>query len=443
MKSPTLRTLFLIVALLLSASLASSRFAGRAVEAGEKDADIYKSLDILCDVVTIVQRDYIEKLSSEKLMQDALRGILASLDSYSTYTPPPVARETPAVPAKDLGTYGIEVAYKEKLFTVVAPVENGPAWKAGIKGGDLIIKIDEDAVDDRPLVELLQLFRGATARELHLQVVRRGEREFLDFTLKPGKIEGPAARTEMLEDKIALLRISRFDRETPARVAECLAQLKGEGADGVVVDLRDCPAGDIKSAIAIADHFIPAGALVATLAGRTKGANMEFKSSGTPPLAAGPVVALINGGTSGAAEVLAGALQARGRGVLMGQRSFGCAFEEGSFTLKDGSVITMLTAVYQTPDGAEIQDEGLEPDIDVPLPSVVVGEAEEDEEEFAVPVDKGEKGEKGVKGVKGVKGEKGEKGEKGVKGVKQADPMVQRAVDLIKGIRIMKNQERG
>lgn len=431
MRSRSPRLHLICVALLLVAGVILSRFTALEGGAAERDADVYRSLDILCDVITIIQRDYIEKLSAERLMQDALRGMLSSLDSYSTYLPPPAPGETPSPPAKDSGTYGLEVAYKNRLLTVIAPVENGPAWKAGVKSGDLIIKIGEKAVDDRPLAELLQLFRGAASGELRLQVVRRGERKFLDFTLAPGRVEGPAARTEMLGDKIALLRISRFDRETPARVAECLGEMKGKGADGVILDLRDCPAGEIGAAIAIAGHFIPAGRPVATLAARSDEARKEFTSTGAQPLAEGPVVALVNEGTSGAAEVLAGALQSGGRGVLMGQTSFGCAFEEGSFTLKDGSTMTLLTAVYQTPDGAEIQDEGLDPDIEVPLPPAL---AEEEQEELELPAEKNEKDGKSKKGEEGTKGEEGGK---------EIDPLVQRAVDLIKGIRIMKSKEGG
>ena len=401
--------------------------------AAEKGPGVYKGLDILCDVVTIIQRDYIEKLSSERLMQDALRGMLNSLDSYSTYMPAASVRGPRPSPDKGAGTYGLEVAYKDKLLTVVAPVEGGPAWKAGVKSGDLIIKIDKEPVDDRPLAELIQLFRGETTRRLELQVARRGEREFLDFTLLPGKIEGAPARVEMLEEKIALMRISRFDTETPARAADLIAKLNREGGDGMVLDLRDCPAGEIGSALAIAEHFIPSGGLLATLSGRTKEAAREFRSGGKAPHVVGPVVVLVNAGTSGAAEVIAGALQDGGRGVLMGQRSFGCAFEEGSFTLKDGSVITMLTAVYRTPDGSEIQDEGLDPDVEVPLPAVAPGEAGAEEEEIALAEDGVERD---LRGVKGVKVEKGVKDEGGL------DPMTQRAVDLIKGIHILEHKER-
>ncbi len=161
---------------------------------------------------------------------------------------------------------------------------------------------------------------------------------------------------------------------------------------------------------------------MATLAARSDEARKEFVSSGAQPSAEGPVVILVNGGTSGAAEVLAGALQAEGRGVLMGQKSFGCAFEEGTFTLKDGSVITLLTAAYRMPAGAEIQDKGLTPDIEVVSETAETeagrGRGEGEGEEFEIP---DEKGEKGLKGVKAPKGEQ------------ETDPVVQRAIDLIKG----------
>jgi len=400
----------------LAAALIVVRFCVGALHAGE--TNIYKSLDILSDVITIIQRDYIEKISSEKLMQDALRGMLASLDSYSHYIPPPEPKGTPVgeVPAQDLGTYGLEVAYKNKLLTVVAPIENGAAWKSGLKSGDIILKIGEESIDDRPFVELVHQFRGSASKELLLQVARRGERDFLTLAVKPGKVDGPPARSEILEEKVGLLRIARFDPHTAPHAADCLKNLKAAGANGLVIDLRDCPAGDTVAAIAVADLFLPPGELIATLRGRAEGVSKEFRSQSKPVFEGGPFVVLINSGTSGAAEVLAGAFQGGGRGILMGQKSFGCAFEEGSFHLKDDSVVKMITAVYETPDGQEIQDEGLEPDIEVPIPPPPSKTAEEKKPEKKKAKEKKEE--------------------------KSPDPMVQRAIDLIKGIRTINPKER-
>jgi len=406
------RRLLLAAALVFSAAAAGVSLRA-AVETKAGGQDVYKELDILCDVITIIRRDYIEPIGAEKLIQDAIRGMLSSLDNYSHLIPPAEPRAPPVegAAAGELGTYGLEVAYSDRLLTVVAPVEGGPAWKAGIKSGDVIIKINEEEAEERPLMELRPLFRGG-AKELRLQVARRGQREFLTFTLKPGPIEGPSARAEMLGDRIGLLRVRRFDRETAALVASCVNGLKAEGVDSLVLDLRDCPGGEIGAAIAAADHFLPAGELVTLLVGRDEASRREYRSKGAPIIRDGPIVVLINGGTSGAAEVLAGALRSGRRGLLMGQKSFGCAFEEGSFPLRDGSVLRMITAAYQTPDGDQIQDEGLDVDVEIPLPA---------------PEPEDEKDEKAVK--KTVEKEE-----------KQIDPMVQRAIDLIKGIRIIKPQ---
>jgi len=407
---------YLIVSVLIASGAIFVCSHDASLQAGE--TNIYKTLDIISDVITIIQRDYIEKLSSEKLIQDALRGMLASLDSYSHYIPPPEPKGTPAggVPVQDLGTYGLEVAYKNKLLTVVAPIENGPAWKSGLKSGDIILKIGEESVEERPFAELVHQFRGSASKELLLQVARRGERDFLNLTITPAKIEGPAARSEMLREKVGLLRVTRFDPQTAPRVADCLKNLKAAGANGLVIDVRDCPAGDTAAAIAVAELLLPHGELIATLRGRTEGGSKEFRSQSKPIIERGPFVVLINGGTSGAAEVLAGAFHGGKKGMLMGQKSFGCAFEEGSFNLSDGSMIKMITAVYETPDGQEIQDEGLDPDIEVPIPALPPETAEE------------KKAEK-----KKVKEKKEEK---------PADPMVQRAIDLIKGIRIISPKEK-
>jgi carboxyl-terminal processing protease len=394
----------------LAALLLTVWLCGGALQAAERD--IYKTLDILSDVITIIQRDYIEKIGSEKLIRDALRGMLASLDSYSHYVPPPEHKGTPVAgaPAEDLGTYGVEVSYKDNLLMVVAPIENGPAWKSGLRSGDLILKIGEEPVKEQSLAELVNQFRGSVSKELLLEVARRGERDFLDITLKPGKIDGPPATFEMHAEKIGRLRISRFDSHTAPRVADCLKKLNAAGVSGLVIDLRDCPAGDVGAAIAVAELIFPEGALIASLRGRAEGSSREFRSQSKPIFEKGPIVALINGGTSGAAEVLAGAFQGGKRGILMGQKSFGCAFEEGSFDLGDGSKIMMITAVYDTPAGDEIQDDGLDPDVEAPLPPLPPETPEEKKPE-----------------KKKVKEKEEDK----------LDPMVQRAIDLIKGIRIV------
>ena len=389
---------------------------GVALQAAE--ANIYKTLDVLSDVITIIQRDYIEKISSEKLVEDALKGMLASLDSYSHYIPPPEPKGTPvggSVPEQDLGTYGVEVAYKDRLLMVVAPIENGPAWKSGLKSGDLILKIGEESVEERPFDELVSQFRGSVSWEILLQVARQGARYFLNMTIKPGKIDGPPARSEIYAEKIGRLRISRFDPHTAPRVADCLRNLNTAGVNGLIIDLRDCPAGDVAAAVSVAELIFPKGALITSLRGRTEEGSKEFKSQAKPIFEKGPIVVLINGGTSGAAEVLAGAFQGGKRGILMGQKSFGCAFEEGTFNLSDGSKIKMITAVYETPDGQEIQDDGLDPDVEVPPPPLPTEASEEQKPE--------------KKKAKETEEEK-------------IDPMVQRAIDLIKGIRIVDSQEK-
>lgn len=417
-----------IAGLVFAAFLLTVLSYGGALRAAERD--IYKTLDILSDVITIIQRDYIEKISSEKLVRDALRGMLASLDSYSHYVPPPEPKVTPAegAPAQDLGTYGVEVAYKDKLLIVVAPIENGPAWKSGLKSGDIILKIGEEAVEERPFAELVGQFRGNVSKELLLQVARRGERDFLDVAVKPGKIDGPPARYEIYAEKIGRLRISRFDRHTAPRAADCLKSLNAAGVAGLIIDLRDCPAGDVAAAIAVAELIFPSGELIVSLRGRAEGGGKEFRSQSKPVFEKGPVVVLINGGTSGAAEVLAGAFQGGRRGILMGQKSFGCAFEEGSFDLGDGSKITMITAVYETPDGQEIQDEGLDPDVEVPLPAETPEEKKAEEKK---------PGEKKIEEKKAGKKKAAEPEDE-----KTMDPMVQRAIDLIKGIRIVAPREK-
>ncbi len=401
--------LFLIVV------FAVCNFVGNTPLALEKNA--YKSLDILCDIISIIQKDYIEEVKSEKLIHNALKGMLASLDNYSHFIPASDKQKKPEADAQaeDFATYGLEVVNKGRLPTVISPIENGPAWKAGLKPGDKIIKINEKAVTESPLTELIRPFRGHATEELRLKVLREGERDFIAVVLKPGKIEGPAARSEKLGENIGLVRISRFDKGTPALVAEQLGQLKKDGVDSLVIDLRNCPAGEIRSAIEIADYLLPVGGKITSVVGRIEGVQKEFVSKGKPIFEEGPAVALINSGTSGAAEVLAGALKSQRRALLMGQNSFGSAFVEGTFPLQDGSSIMIITGVYQTPTGRVIQDNGLEVEIEVkPEPPKA---AEKDVEK---------------------KSDKEETKQETKKEEKSLDPMIERAIDLIKAIRLTK-----
>ncbi|MDD5556927.1 MAG: S41 family peptidase [bacterium] len=384
-----------IAALLVAAAAAWGAPTPTPPAAG--GAGVYRVLDVLCDVMGIIQRDYIEPVGTETLVQYALRGMLSSLDPYSHLVP---AAAAPAA-AEPPGTYGLEVAYGDRLLRVVSPVEGGPAWRAGVRSGDVVLKIDGEAVEERQLVELRDLFRGGAA-DLAIEVARRGERDLLTFTLKPGTIEGPPARAEKLDADIGLLRIGRFDDGTAAGAASCLGELAAGGAGSLVLDLRDCPAGDVEAAVAVADLLLPEGAPIASLTGRVEGVQREFVSVRSPAFEGRPIVVLVNGGTSGAAEVLAGALRADRRGLLMGAKSFGSAFEERSFPLKDGSSLVLIAAVYRTPDGRLLQGEGLAVDVEVPPPA---------------PAGEREGG--------------GRVEEEG------PDPVVRRAVDLIKGIRII------
>jgi carboxyl-terminal processing protease len=415
MKRYSRLALLVLIMFFLCSVTVRNRFPGGMALAQEKN--VYKSLDILCDVISIIQRDYIERISSDTLVNNALRGMLASLDNYSHFSPAGEKKqETEAeTETEELETYGLEVAHKDRLMTVVSPIENGPAYKAGLKPGDIIIKINEEAVTERPLAELMLPFRGRATEELKLKVLRRGERDFIETVLKPGRIEGPPVRSEGLGENVGLLRVNRFNKDTAVMTAEALNKSRQEGNDSLVIDLRDCPSGKIASAIAVADQFLPVGEEIASVNGRAKGVERKFLSKEKPLFGEGPVVVLINGGTSGAAEVLAGALQSQRKAVLMGQNSFGSAFEEGTFAMKDGSSINIITGVYQTPAGKVIQDKGIEADIKV-------------ESEPPVSEEK----------VEEKKSDNEKQSEEKEKEKELPDSLIQRSVDLIKAIRLTK-----
>jgi carboxyl-terminal processing protease len=402
----------LTIAVLLLTTASFLTVPGRCDE-----KNIYKSLDTFCDVISIIQRDYIDEIGSDTLMQNAIRGMLSSLDDYSHLITSESLKKSDLQEQQEvevLTTYGLEVAYKDGLLTVVSPVEQGPAWKAGIKAGDKIIQINEEQVNEHPLGEMLMHFRKKATEKLNLKLLRRGERDLLDIELVPGKIEGPSAGITEADEHIGLLRINRFDSDTVSKIKRAIDAMRGKGVDSMIIDVRNCPAGDIDAAIKAGEVFLPSGAVITSLEGRNEKINREFKSKQKPQFGSGPIVVIVNEGTSGAAEVFAGALRDSRKALLMGRNSFGSAFEEGVFPLENGSSISILTGVYKTPSGEIIQDKGLEVDIDIPLAEVKF--AEETDEDAGTAAKKKE--------------------DTGGEEPDQKDEMLQRAIDLIKAIRL-------
>lgn len=390
--------------------------------------DIYASLDTLCEVISIIERDYIEIVPPSRLIHNALRGVLRSLDGYSYLNvplrekagEPPGGEGNATQPEAARGTLGMEVAYKGGLLTVIAAYEGGPAWKQGVVHDDKIILIDETPVAEYTHAELMRIFHGEITKSYALSIARKGNKEFVKVEIPPGDILLPPLEVSTLaEEGIALLRVRRFEKGVQEILSARLQEYARRDRYDTIIDLRNCPGSEIPAAIESADLFLEKDTLITRLEGRVEGLPHDYRSRKAPVNDKGILLLLINGGTCGAAEVFAGALHATKRGLLLGEKSFGQAFQEDSFPLSDASEIRLITGIYTTPGGTAYQEKGIEPDIEAPAAHGLIP-ASPDE----IPEEKG----------KDITSEKEDS--------LQQDPLVQRAVDLIKAIRITHREGR-
>lgn len=327
----------------------------------------YAELQLFTDVLSIVRRSYVEEVPIKDLVYGAIDGMLASLDPHSGFMPPDVYKEMKIDTRGEFGGLGIEITLKDDMLTIVTPIEDTPAFRAGLAAGDRILKIGDQFTKGMEIMEAVRLMRGAPGTEVTITVMREGFERPKEFTLKREVIKIKSIKSKTLEDGFGYVRVTQFQERTANDLERALDGLRKENGGtlkGVVLDLRNNPGGLLDQAVDVADVFLEKGLIVYTK-GREADAQMEFsaKSSGTEP--AYPIVVLINGGSASASEIVAGALQDHGRGVVLGTQSFGKGSVQTILPLGDDSGLRLTTALYYTPKGTSIQAKGITPDIEV------------------------------------------------------------------------------
>ncbi len=324
----------------------------------------YKQLQKFSQVMNLVRRSYVKKESDEKLIDGALSGMLSSLDPHSTYMNREMYKQMQVDTTGKFGGLGIEISASEGGIRIVAPIEDTPAWRAGIKAGDIIIKIDDQLARDISLPEAVKLMRGKPGTSIVLTIFRKGEQEPLTFKIVRAIIKVKSVKGGVMAPEYAYLRITQFQERTAkllkAKVAE-LTKLAGGHLDGAVLDLRNNPGGLLNQAVEVSDLLLDKGGIVSTKS-RT-GRSMSFTAKPGDILEGVPMIVLINNGSASASEIVAGALQDNHRAILMGTRSFGKGSVQSVITLPDGSAIKLTTALYYTPSGRSIQAIGIKPDV--------------------------------------------------------------------------------
>ncbi len=360
-----LSILLLTLTLVLLVGMVSS---GQSEAPKSGAASDYQELQLFTDVLTIVKRSYVEEVPVKDLIYGAIDGMLASLDPHSSFMSPEIYKEMKVDTRGEFGGLGIEISLRDSLLTIVSPIEDTPASRAGLQAGDQILKIEDQYTKDMEIMEAVQLMRGAPGTKITITIMRTGFEKPQVFTLEREVIKVQSVKSKTLEKGFGYVRLVQFQErsgEDLTKALETLREDNGGTLQGLVLDLRNNPGGLLDQAVDIADQFLSEGLIVYTK-GREADAQMEFsaKRSGTEPDY--PMVVLINGGSASASEIVAGALQDHGRAVIMGVQSFGKGSVQTIIPLSDDSGLRLTTAKYYTPNGTSIQARGIVPDIEVP-----------------------------------------------------------------------------
>ncbi len=318
------------------------------------------------EVFEKIKTDYVEPVGDASLLEGAIRGMLSGLDPHSSYLDPDAFKELQVGTSGEFGGLGIEVGMEDGFIKVIAPIDDTPAQKAGIKSGDLIIRINETPVKGLTLNEAVNLMRGKPGSEVNLTVVRKeADNNPLTFTISRAIIQVKGVKSRMLEPGFAYIRITQFQNHTGENVIDALSKLQKESTDnlkGLVLDLRNNPGGILGAAVSVSDAFLTEGLIVYT-EGRVKDSQLRFKATQSDLLKGAPLIVLVNEGSASASEIVAGALQDHKRALIMGERTFGKGSVQTILPMNNGSALKLTTARYYTPAGRSIQAEGIIPDI--------------------------------------------------------------------------------
>jgi carboxyl-terminal processing protease len=355
----------LFVAVVGACLLMGDPLAAAEGEASKPDskAATYELLNLFGDVFERVRLDFVEETTDEQLIEAAVNGMLTSLDPHSGYLNSKRFNEMKVQTQGAFGGLGIEVTMEGGLVKVVSPIDDTPAFKAGVEPGDLITHIDGEQVIGMTLPEAVEKMRGPVGSSLKL-TIRRADREPFDVTLTRAVIKIKSVRSR-LDGKVGYIRISSFSEQTEAGLQEEFEDLTKEAKgplQGIVLDLRNNPGGLLSQAVAVSDAFLDKGEIVSTRARKPEDAQRYNAKPGE--LAEGlPIVVLVNGGSASASEIVAGALQDHGRAILLGTKSFGKGSVQTIIPLSGHGAMRLTTARYYTPSGRSIQAVGIEPDI--------------------------------------------------------------------------------
>jgi len=361
-----------VVVLVLTVNMVvGARIAAQNDNETDTSEVAFEKMQLLTEVLMQIRQSYVDedKTKYRDLIYGALKGMLQSLDPHSQFMEPDTFTDMKSDTAGEFGGLGIVIGMRDGILTVIAPMEDTPAYKAGVLHGDKIIAIEGETTENISLQEAVKKMRGEPGTKVKIKILRSKPQEIkeLEITRAVIKVESVKGAT-MYPGKIGYVRIVQFNEPTAEALQKALEKLRADGMKALVLDLRNNPGGLLSSAVEITQKFLKGGEKIVSTKGRAGvGLQTEYASKGRYHYTDFPMVILVNGGSASASEILAGALQDYKRAVLVGEKTFGKGSVQSVLPLEDGSAIRLTTAKYYTPNGRMIHEKGIEPDIYVPM----------------------------------------------------------------------------
>ena len=444
MKPAARYTLVLLLGIFVGAgvTLDMTVLAERAPTKDDLSSLPMDELRTFTEVFARIKSDYVEPVEDKKLLEDSIQGMLAGLDPHSAYLDADSFKDVRVETEGQFGGLGIEVTMENGFVKVVAPIEDTPAAAAGLKTGDLIIRLDDKAVKGMSLTDAVRLMRGKPGSDIILTVVREGSNKPLKFTVTRAVIKIQSVKQKLLDPGYGYVRITQFQSGTTKNLQTAIKKLESENKGvlkGLILDLRNNPGGVLNAAVGVSDAFLSKGLIVYT-EGRVADSKLKFSAAPGDLLNGAPMVVLVNGGSASASEIVAGALQDHKRAVVMGTKTFGKGSVQTIVPVSNGAALKITTARYYTPDGRSIQAAGIAPDIVTEDAKVTRNDTGQRlrESDLARHLENGNGGGTPTD----VKTEPGKPDERAGKPVPTSeDYQLQEALNLLKGIAIFKAQK--
>jgi len=398
--------------------------------ATQKD-ETYKQINLLLDVLKYTEENYVDEVDRNKLLISAIKGMLKPLDPFTQFLEPDAYKELKVETEGQFGGLGIRITVRDEWITVITPLPGTPAYKAGILPGDKIIKIEDESTYGMSIEEAVKRLRGTPGTKVTITIAREGAKDPIEMTLTRDIIKIEVIKYKMLENNIGYIALFEFNSNSYDDMKKALDELKKQGMDSLILDLRNNPGGLLDQAVKIAKLFIGKNKLIVYTEGR-KSPRKEYRADASAPYEDIPMVVLVNGGSASGSEILAGALQDNKRAILIGSRTFGKASVQSVIDLGDGYGLKLTTAKYYTPSGRCIQRDdsvksstqtytgGIVPDIVIEVPKEIEAKIYQQREEIFYP---------GKEPTSAVKKEE-----------QVEDVVLNRAIEIVKAIKIYSNK---